>query len=102
MWSGAVSRLGGWFGGWFAFAGLWKLRKLRRRRSATTSSGRACLLLLSDTSQQTFSEKSCLLWGGAWQVRARTILADIRDVYLAEIVLSDDIAGSLLVAFGRV
>ena len=67
----------------------------------TTSSSRTCLLLLSDTSQQTFSEKSCLLRGRAWQVRARTILTDIRDMYPAEIVLGDDITGGLLVAIGR-
>ena len=66
-----------------------------------TSSGRTCLLLLSDTFQQTFSEKICLPRGGAWQVRARTIFTDIGDVYLAEIVLGDNIAGGLLVAFER-
>ena len=82
MQSGAGRRLGGWFGGWFAFAGLWKRRKrrkLRRRSSVATSSGRTCLLLLSDTFQQTFSEKSCL----------------------AEIVLGDNIAGGLLVTFEK-
>lgn len=67
----------------------------------TTSGSRTCLLLLSDTSQQTFSEKSCLLRGRAWQVRARTILTDIEDVYLAEIVLRDDIIGGFLVVIRR-
>jgi len=99
--SGTGRGLRGWFGGWFASVGLWKLRKLQRRSSVTTSSGRTCLLLLSDTSQQTFSEKSCLLRGRAWQVRARTILTDIGDVYLAGIVLGDDIAGGLLAAIRR-
>jgi len=96
--SGTSRRLIGWFRGWFASVSL---QKLRRRSSVTTSSSRTCLLLLSDTSQQTFSEKSCLLRGRAWQVQARTILIDRGDVYLAGIVLGDDIAGGLLAAIGR-
>jgi len=66
----------------------------------TTSSDRT-YLLLGNTSQQTFLEKSYLLWVRAWQAQACNILTDIGNVYLVEVIPGNDIAGGFPVAIGR-